>query len=345
MSVLLATLALISANPVDVAIDQFIESKQSPGIVVLVKRDGKVVYERAAGYANLETETPMSMDSIHELASVSKQFTAVATMTLVESGKLKLTDTLASYVDGAPDSWKGITIEHLLHHTSGLPDYLEGEVDLGKMTTDRVLIESLREKPLVFAPGEKWEYSNSGYMALGYIVGKVSDTRFGSYVSRQLFEPAGMKSAVISNPLIVLPKRAYGYTKFGKEFRNESLCSPGYSALGDGMVMASARDLVAWHDSMREGKILSRKSWEYLWTPSAQSVTNESPYGGGLMIERAGERPLVSHSGGWLGTMTFLKSDLASDSCMVILVNCDSADPRELLKAVSESFGFDPQLK
>lgn len=344
MSVLLATLALISANPVDVAVDQFIETKQSPGIVVLVKRDGKVVYERAAGYANLETETPMSMDSIHELASVSKQFTAVATMTLVESGKLKLTDTLASFVDGAPESWKGITIEHLLHHTSGLPDYLEGEVDLGKMTTDSVLIESLRDKPLVFAPGEKWEYSNSGYMALGYIVGKVGETRFGSYVSRQLFEPAGMKSAVISNPLVVLPKRAYGYTKFGKEFRNEALCSPGYSALGDGMVMASARDLVAWHDSMRAGKILSRKSWEYLWTPSAQSVKNESPYGGGFVIEREGERPTVAHSGGWLGTMTFLVSDLGSDSCIVILVNCDNGDPSNLLKVVTETFGFDPQL-
>jgi CubicO group peptidase (beta-lactamase class C family) len=338
MSVLLASLVLGLANPVDRAIDKFIETKQSPGVVVLVKRDGKLVYERAAGYANLETETPMSMDSVHELASVSKQFTAAATMRLVESGKLKLTDSLSSFVEGAPDSWKEITIEHLLHHTSGLPDYLEGEVDLGKMTTDQFLIESLRDKPLVFAPGEKWEYSNSGYMALGYIVGKVSGSKFGNYVSKELFEPAGMKSAVITNPLVVLPKRAYGYTKFGKEFRNEALCSPGYSALGDGMVMASARDLVAWHDSMRAGKILGKKSWEYLWTPSAQSIKNEAPYGGGFGIERAGERPTVSHSGGWLGTMTFFISDFASDSCMVILVNCDSADPLPLLAALREQF-------
>lgn len=331
-------LASTLASPIDKTLDEMVQKSALPGAVVVVRLNGKRVYSRAVGFSNLETKTKMGVHSVHELASVSKQFTATAVMLMVEKRKLKLSDTLDKFVSGAPESWKKVTVEHLLHHTSGLPDYLAPGTDVGSEVTLGQIVERIKPQKMRFEPGSKWEYSNTGFALLGMIVDNVSGSSFHDVVRKQVFAPAGMKTAVISDPGQIMLNRAYGYTLADKVWKNEGLCSAGYSGLGDGMVSCSASDLVKWHETLKARRILSDASWKYLWTPSKQSISNKSPYACGFGVVREGEQPKLAHSGGWLGTTTYFMSDLKSDSAVIVLVNSDSTDFSPIVKAAKEQF-------
>ena len=327
---MIAALLLIQTPSLEAQVDALVREDKVPGIVVVVRKNGKNIVRTAKGFSNLETKTKMSLDSVHELASVSKQFTAVATMKLVENGKLSLTDPLSKFVKEPPELWKKVTVQNLLEHTSGLPDYLTDDLDLGKNFTVPELIASIKDKPLLFEPGSRWAYSNSGYMALGHVIETASGKPLASFVGEEIIKPAGMKSAIVANPHSILPNRATGYSRHGKAWQNEAYVSPGLSATADGMMWASANDLLAWHSALVKGQILSKASWQKMWTPSAQSSNR---YGFGIGVERAGEKPRLAHSGGWIGTGTFLMSDLETDSAIIVLVNCDSAPFPDLIKA------------
>lgn len=344
MSLILGQI-LLSANfspsesPIDRVLDQLVMEKKIPGAVVHIRLGGKTVYERAVGVSNLETGTPMPLNSVHELASVSKQFTAAAVLLMVEDGKLKLDESIDRFLEGEPEAWKKVTVRQLLHHTSGLPDYITEDFDPADNMPMEAQFRRLYDKPLSFEPGEKWEYSNTGYMLLGHIVNRVDDRGFYHVLRTRIFEPAGMKTAVVTNPRAIVPNRAFGYSKLLGQWVNEEYCAPNIAAPGDGMVSASAADLIAWHEAMMSGKVLKKESWEFLFTPSKQSGDSEmGAYSAGLGLERVGERPRVTHSGGWFGTMTFMMSDLERDNALVVLINTDGADPRPLLAAFREQF-------
>ena len=325
--------AVMAPPSLESIVDKAVDTNQVPGVVVVIRKDGKTIFQRARGYANLEMRTRMNLDSVHELASVSKQFTATAIMKLVEDRKLALNDPLNKFIENPPKEWADITIENLLEHTSGLPDYLGSNIDLGAEFTARELVYGLINKPLLFAPGTKWAYCNTGYMTLGYLVEQVTKQPFGKYVTDQVFIPSGMKSARIGSLSAIIPNRAYGYQKSGKEWVNEAYVSRGLSALGDGMVMASANDLLSWHETLTNGRILHQESWQAMWTPSSQS---QGKYGFGFGVERAGPKPRLNHSGGWVGTNTFLMSDIESDSCIIVLINTDQSPMGDLIKAAYE---------
>lgn len=329
-------------KPLDDYLQKAIASKEIPGASILVKIRGKIVLRKGFGFSNLETQTPIKPESIHELASVSKQFTAAATMLMVEDGKLKLSSSIAEYIEDAPEAWKKITVEHLLHHTSGLPDYLFGVNVFTENVRPFTLVNRLKTRKLLFEPGTKWEYSNSGYMMLGYLIDKVSGTSFADVVRTRIFAPAGMKTAVVTNPSEVLLNRASGYQRKGKMVVNEEYCSPGYSSLGDGMVSASVDDLLAWQGAMRDGKVLKPESWKFMFTPSKQSIAAEGPYGAGLGIIKTGSKPILAHSGGWIGTATYLGMNLENDSCVIVLVNTDDANVGKIAQLAQAQYGKKP---
>jgi CubicO group peptidase (beta-lactamase class C family) len=322
-----------SPKSIGVVVESVIKDSTSPGIAVIIQHRGKVIYKSAKGFANLETRSPMTLDSVHELASVSKQFTATATMLLVQQGALKLSNPLSMFVDDAPKAWSQVTVQNLLEHSSGLPDYLGYDADLSKEISTQELLKQITAKNLSFEPGSKWEYSNSGYMALGHIIAKASKKEFGDFVTTNVFKPAGMKTAVIANPSAIIPNRASGYHKVDNKWINETYVSPSYSNLGDGMVCASANDLLAWHRALMARKILDEKTWVQLWQPSAPSSKTKQNYGFGFGIPRTGDKPRLAHSGGWIGTTTFLLSDLETDSCIIILTNTDSVRHEEIMKS------------
>lgn len=326
-------------RPLDDYLSKAILAKDIPGASIIVKSNGKVLLRKGFGFENLETLSPMKPESIHELASVSKQFTAAATMLMIEDGKLKLTTPITEVIENAPESWKKITVEHLLHHTSGLPDYLEGVETFTQNATPEKMVNRLKSRKLEFEPGKKWEYSNSGYMMLGYIVDQVSGSSFAEVVKKRIFAPAGMKTAMITDPGVVVPNRASGYQMEKKKYVNEQYCSPGYSAMGDGMVSASAEDLLAWQEAIGKRKILNATSWKFMFTPSSQSVKEKNPYSAGFGILRAGDKPVVEHTGAWIGTSTYIGMNFETDSCMIILVNRDEADIEKIIEAAQKQFG------
>lgn len=327
---MIAALLLTQTPSLEAQIDTLLREDKIPGVVVVVRKKGKNIVRIAKGYSNLETKTKMNLDSVHELASVSKQFTATAAMKLVDGGKLNLNDPLSKFVDDAPANWQKVTVQNLLEHTNGLPDYLSSDLSLSTETPVPMLLKGIKDKPLLFEPGSKWAYSNSGYMVLGHVIEKASGRSFSSFVEDEVINAAGMKSACIANPREILVNRAYGYSKSGTGWKNEPFVAASLSACGDGMMMASANDLLAWHSALVKGQILSKASWQKAWTGSAQS---SGRYGFGFGIERSGDKPRLMHSGAWIGTGTFLMSDIQDDSAIIVLVNCDQPPIKDIIEA------------
>ncbi len=329
----------VKATSFDAFVGKFLAETQVPGVAIIVKDKGKVLVSKGYGFADLEHSSPMTVHSVHELASVSKQFTAAAIMLLTEQGKVALTDTLDKFVEDAPESWKKITVTHLLEHTSGLADYLSDESVIRKDGLLRNIVRDLKSKPVRFAPGEKWEYSNSGYLMLGYIVLKVSGKAVGPFCEENLLKPAGMKTARSNDPLAIVPNRATGYSKPGKSVEKEDYTSRTYSATGDGHLMASAKDLLAWSEAMQQNKVLKPSSWKQMRlisTPSRKETESGvvTGYGKGLgVIEEKGSIT-VNHSGGWLGTSTFLQTGITKPTTIIIMMNSDFAGFGPLLKEI-----------
>ncbi|HRK22618.1 MAG TPA: serine hydrolase domain-containing protein [Fimbriimonadaceae bacterium] len=332
----------VSADKFDDEIEKLLKDAKAAGCAIAVSEKGRTTFAKGYGFANLEHRVKMRPDHVHELASVSKQFTAVSILQLVDAGKLKLDDSLDRFFDGAPESWKKVQISHLLNHTSGLPDYLSALGNPGLDVNDNRLVSLISDKPLVFEPGSKWEYSNSGYMMLGLIVAKVSGLSFGDYMQKHLFDPAGMKTAAWNDTRLLLPNRADGYSLRSGVIVREPFTSSSLSKTGDGQVMASALDLLAWAKALDEGRLLKPATaarMNEICEPSKQSVEGETRgYGFGVMLRRRGELLVQQHGGGWMGTRTHLIRYIKESKTLVILGNSDSAPIDKILALCEDRF-------
>jgi CubicO group peptidase (beta-lactamase class C family) len=240
-----------SAPSLDAEIDPILAAAfpaDSPGASVIVVKDGAVVYRKAFGRANLELQVPMRPENVFEIGSVTKQFTAVATMMLADEGKLALNDDVRKYIPDFPDKGAVITIEHLLTHTSGVPSYTELPAWLKLWRQDMSPAEILaltKDLPLEFPPGTRFKYDNTGYTMLGMVIEKASGMSYADFITRRIFEPCGMKSSSYGSKQALVANRAFGYTRNGKSWENApylSMTQP-YAA---GSLMSTADDLAAW---------------------------------------------------------------------------------------------------
>jgi len=254
---------------------------ESVGACVLAIDRGEVVFRRAYGLADVEAKEPCTTATNFRIASVSKQFTAAAVMLLVERGQVSLNDTLDKFFPGFPDYGRKITVEHLLTHTSGLPDY---EQLIPKATTLQLddldvlhLLMDTRE-PL-FAPGEKWQYSNSGYTLLGLIVEIAAGKPFHQFVADEIFRPLEMHDSVIyQRGLNDVPRRAFGHDrKDGQWVRaDQSLTS---AVRGDGGVYTSLEDYQKWLAALDGRRLLSQQSYHAIFTPHVTTSREGAGYG------------------------------------------------------------------
>ena len=345
VSILLVSCTVVAhADDFDKKIEAWLQAKKVPGCAIAFSEGGKVKFAKGYGYANLEHKVRMRPQHVHELASVSKQFTAACILQLMEKGKLSLDDPISQYFEGAHADWKKVTVRHLLQHTGGLADYLEVFSNPGVAVTNASLINSIKDKPLRFEPGSKWEYSNSGYMVLGIIVSKASGMPFGEYLAKNVFQPAGMKSAVFNDTRSIVPNRADGYTIQNGAIRKEGFTSTSLSQTGDGQVMASALDLIAWDVALSLNKILKSETQVLMNQPSTASAKtqngSQTGYGFGVSLARQNGKLLQSHNGGWMGTSTHLDRYIDDKKCLVILCNTDSAPLNELIQLVRAKFGL-----
>jgi CubicO group peptidase (beta-lactamase class C family) len=307
--VLLCSLALASINfclGQDLArMDQVVQSYVNKGEFmgsVLVARGDQVLFSKGYGSANLEWNIPDQPSTKFRLGSLTKQFTAASVLLLEERGKLKTDDLVKKYLPDAPAAWDKIAIFHLLTHTSGIPsftsfpDYAASEPFA---TTPEKLVARFRDRPLEFEPGEKWNYSNSGYVLLGYLIEKISGESYAKFVQENIFTPLGMKDSGYDSNSAIIPRRAAGYElgPHGPENAGFVHMSGPFSA---GALYSTTEDLLRWEQGLFGGKLLSAASLQKMTTPFKQD------YAFGLGVTTRGGHKLISHNGGIEGFRTYL---------------------------------------
>lgn len=324
--------------------------RDGPGVAILVSRNGVPLHLAGYGLADVEAKTPITADSLFDLASVSKQITGVAILTLVEQGKLQLDKPVQDYIEDfkVPVKGRPVTVNDLLHHVSGLADYTSddwngSDEEFASLTNEGHLKWLNTTKPRR-APGVKYEYNNSEYALLASIVERISGQAFAKYAREHLFAPAGMKHTFILDGASPLPAEAvkgYAANSKGKVKRSSSPTV----ITGDGSVYTSVRELALWDKALRDHRIISRRSQELAWSNGRHDNGNwikgedGDGYGFGWVIEKKHHR--VSHSGSWNGTATSLLLDLDEGWTVAVLSNEEKTAVGDLAEEILALFGSD----
>jgi len=321
---LLATIA--GAQDLSPKFDEYMDKLAKPNRFigsVLVARDGKILFSKGYGLANVEFDVPNTPQTKFRLGSITKQFTAAAILLLQERGKLSVRDPICKYFESCPNAWSEVTIHHLLTHTGGIPNFTSFPDYLPKMmtpVTTQEMIGRFKDKPLDFKPGEKWNYSNSGYFLLGYIIEKASGETYESFLQKNIFEPLKLTNTGYDHFDTIMKKRATGYSFVNGKMMNSlyiDMTQP-YSA---GSLYSTVEDLFLWNESLYNGKFLSEKSREMMMTP----VLNG--YGYGLGIQTRSNRKVISHGGGINGFSTYIARFADAKLTVVVLRNTDYGSP------------------
>jgi CubicO group peptidase (beta-lactamase class C family) len=318
----LAILFFASCGPKDIKtgenkIDSLFNTAPDFSGVVLVADKGKPVYFKSFGYLDFKSKTPLDTTAVFELASISKQFTAMSIIMLKEEGKLNYDDSLKNFIPELP--YTGITIRHLLNHTSGLPDYqnvMDQYWDKSKVAGNEDCIEYLIEyhPPMLFEPGSKYEYSNTGYMLLATIAEKASGKDFIEFLRGRIFKPVDMTNTDIrtKEEKLKLKNFAWGfiYVPEKKDFISaDSFPSSNYTIWlgnrkGPGRMSSTARDLLKWDQALYTPNLISQESLQEAFSPATLTNDSISNYGFGWMIHQSNIGKVVRHSGGNPGYST-----------------------------------------
>ena len=314
-----------------------------PGVAVAVVKGGEVMLAKGYGEANVEHHVPVTPETVFESGSVGKQFTSTAVMLLVQDGKLALTDPITKFLPGAPASWKGITVRHLLTHTSGIPDYTTDEMDYRRDYTEDEIAQMAFKLTPEFPPGARWNYSNTGYVLLGIIVHKVSGQFYGDVLRDRVFRPLGMTSARVISEADIVPHRAAGYQLEKGELKNQDWVSPTLNTTADGSLYLSLNDYIAWDRGLRAKKLLSPESWATVFTPVTLTSGNRYPYGFGWSIDTVAGAARIHHGGAWQGFQTYISRYLGDDMTIVALANLGASQPVAIVDGIAAV--LDPKLK
>ncbi len=315
-------------SPATERIDTFFTNRFNDGKlngVVLFAENGKIVYENAFGYSDFQTKDSLSTNSIFQLASVSKQFTAAAILILKERQELSLNDKIEKFIPNFP--YKNITIKQLLSHSSGLPNYMhfsEGYwKNKSKFLTNDDLINLLRKhKPAVyFSPGKKFLYSNTGYAILSSIIEKVSGKKYKDFLKDEIFTPLAMNSSYVldyQNPqqsaLIAIGHKP-NKIKETLHFQD--------GVTGDKGIFSTVEDLLIWDKALYDETLISKETLQEAFTPAFPKLKDDRNYGYGWRIfyDDEDDRKIVYHGGWWKGYKTYFVRDIEKRRTAIVLLN------------------------
>jgi len=326
------------ANPLVASIDSVMTSVVDTARFngnVLVARNGEVIYKKSFGSSKFYTNEMLNDSSLFELASVSKAFTAMAIMMLKEQGKLNYEDDVRKYIPELP--YEGMTIRHFLTHTSGIPEYerlLEGW-DLKKIAGNDDVIKYLQDKKptILFKPGEKWEYSNTGYALLATMVQRVSGKSYGDFLAENIFVPLGMKRTRVYKTRRsgeVIDNYAYGFVysdSLKKYVLPDSLKEYFYvysldGIEGDGIVNSTTGDLFKWDRALYTDRLVSKATLEEAFTSGKLNTDSLHRYGFGWFIENDSlNGKITRHTGSWPGYRNIVMRFVDHDDCIIVLTN------------------------
>ena len=298
------------------------------GATVLVSRRGEIIYDKSFGLANVELNVPMRTENVFRIGSITKQFTAIAILQLMEQAKLNLQDEITQFIPNYPMQGAKITIEHLLTHTSGIRDYasLRDTVQRGKIDfTPEAMIDYFKNQPMRFQPGARYEYSNSNYFLLGYIIEKITGNTYQHYLVKNLFEPLDMHDSYVGKDTMIIKNRAAGYSMGGIQIENAAVLSMTHPYAA-GAILSTTKDLFKWNEAVHSYKLVKKETLEKALTRYKLTNGEEINYGYGFRLGFIQENPSLWHGGrinGFITTAMYLPKE---DVFVVILSNCDCND-------------------
>ena len=339
---------VVHAAPATAAADQALAAKidatvsgyykaDEPGATVIVTHDGATVFRKAYGMADTGSKQAMDAAMTLRLGSITKQFTATAILMLAEEGKLALSDEITRFLPDYPTQGKKITIEHLLTHTSGIQSYTGKPGYIKTMAQDFTvdqMIDTFKNDPMEFAPGERFHYNNSGYFLLGAIIEKVSGQSYAKFVEQRIFIPLAMTNTAYEGHERIKGPRAAGYSKGDTSFvpaRPLSMTQP-YAA---GSLVSSVDDLARWDAAIAEGKLLKAASWKKAFTPYTLTNGKSTGYGYGWEIGRLNGATKIAHGGGINGFATYALRLPEKKVFVAVLSNSESANPEMIATKVA----------
>lgn len=312
-----------------------IERQRIPGLSVAILRSDRVLLSRGYGFANLELRVPASDSTIYQSGSLGKQFTAAAIAMLAEQGELSLDDSIVKWLPEGAGVWDGITVRHLLTHTSGIAEYTDSTFDYRKDYTEDQLLRFAAARPLDFPPGQRWSYSNTGYAALGVLIHRVTGRFYGEVLHDFVFGPVGMRTTRIISEADIVPNRAAGYQLVGGQIKNQDWVAPTLNTTADGSLYLSVNDLVRWAVALNHRQIPSASVLARAWAPVHLNDGGEYPYGFGWDLTEQRGHPRVGHTGSWQGFKTALYRYPEYGLTVIVLANLAQAEPGAIAEGIA----------
>ena len=302
-----------------------VNDKSNPGISVLVAKDGKIIYEKGYGYADLEHKTKISPQTKFRIGSITKQFIASAILKLQEEGRLSINDKLSKYFPDFPRGGE-VSVHQLLTHTSGIHSFTNKETffaDVVKPITNDGLLNYFKNDEYDFNPGERYQYNNSGYFLLGLIIEKITGDNYGNYLKKTFFDPIGMTNTGVYSTRVKLTNEALGYEKVNDTYKRALNWNMDWAG-GAGSLYSTTEDLFKWNEAVFNNKVLKPESMKAAFTPVVLNNGSKPPgveygYGWGLGEYRGTNN--VSHSGGLHGFISQLMRVPKENMTVVLLTN------------------------
>ncbi|NHM08232.1 beta-lactamase family protein [Flavobacterium sp. CYK-4] len=338
---LLLNLQPLQAQDLNRSIDELvraeIKDENGPGGVFMVAQKGKPIYSKAFGKANLELDVKLTPESIFQLGSMTKQFTSIAILILEEKGLLQTQDPVSKYVADFPNG-QNITLHHLLTHTSGIRDFTKmkqlKEIAQKEMSA-QMMVDFFKNEPVDFAPGEKFDYNNSGYVLLGHIIEVASGSSYEDFIQKNIFEKAGMSHSCYNSDRKIIPKRAYGYQKKETGYVNKTLIN--YSVpFASGALMSNLEDLLRWQKALNENQLLKAENSRKAFTKYKLNDGKEFTYGYGWHLREINGKTSREHGGSIFGYKSMAVYLPESDIYVVGLTNCDGLSPTQLVQNIAK---------
>ena len=324
-----------SSRQADAIVAAAMQSHRIPGVCLAVIKNGHLIKASGYGLANVELKVPVSPASLFQSGSVAKQFTAAAVMILVEEGKIGLDEPVIKYFPEArAAAWRDVTVRQLLTHTSGIPDifgehdedsYTKGILDFRRDYTEDELLQRYLTLTLDFKPGDRWNYSNTGYELLGFLIHRVSGMFYGDFLEQRVFHPLGMTSTRIISEQDIVPNRVSGYRLIDGQLKNQEWIAPSLNTLADGGLYTNVIDLAKWDAALYSDKILSRSALKQVWTPVRLNSGETYPYGFGWDLGSVDGHAVQSHTGSNQGFWISISRYVDAGLTIVVLTNLDES--------------------
>ena len=338
--IMLTTSALAYAQNFESKADSLLlnifKDKNGPGAVFMIAKNGKPIYQKAFGKANLELGVNLTTNNIFQLGSITKQFTAIAILILEEQGKIDTKQYISKYIPDYPSGNK-ITLHHLLTHTSGIKDFTKmkslreiAQKDL----SPKEMVDFFKNESVDFQPGEKFDYNNSGYVILGYIIELVSGKTYEDFIRENIFEKARMSHSRYATETAVVDKRAYGYQKKAEGYLNKSRISFNIP-FSSGSLMSTTEDMLKWQNALNQNLLLGANIIKKAFTNYKLNNGEAFTYGYGWHLREINGTPVREHGGSIFGFKTMGVYIPSEDIYVIGLSNCDCNSPTQVTRDIA----------